>query len=186
MDHYSKPGSPGSHLVENISELYAWYAVWNNSATLKNPTYFGLARLMRIIKTSCEGGAFLTPNEQESISQSIHLLRENLFQCKIRVSELPFHLIRIIEKIVETSPKAKLVDTIMKLEFAYFDQDEMPKEEICQKVKEQTGLIMKKITPELPDICATAIEKNLEALVRSRASLEDLSEKIRLSYKHWL
>ena len=169
----------GKQLFRNISEFYAWYSSWDRNAAKHSQIYEYISRLMRIAKTSFEGGHYLESEEDHSMQLSLNQLRENLYLSKVKQNDLSKHLLEIIQSLIKNNPKAKLIDTTTQIEYYYLiDSFQHLSDDLIQEIKSVTTYIITKTDPALPIPLAILIEKNIAKLLENRVLTEELPDHL--------
>jgi hypothetical protein len=149
------------NLADIVENLYEWYGQWMCEYP-KNFQYLSL--LIFLSRISSQGGNFITEPQEALAIDKIIKIREDLYEGKISHSQLGEKLKLLIQEIAEGSPKAKLVVQSKRLERAIHDLPEC-QESFLQRCQMLLGHILKQITPQLPDIHAIAIAKELAQIL---------------------
>ncbi len=167
----------GRQLFRNISEFYAWYSSWDTNAAKHSLIYEYISRLMRMAKTSFEGGFYIESEEDHSIQLSLNQLRESLYLFKVKQNDLSKHLLEIIQNLIKNNPKAKLIDTTTQIEYYYLiDNFQHLSDDLIQEIKSVTSYIISKTGPSLPIPHAILIEKKVAKLLENRVLTEELPD----------
>lgn len=180
MIPFNVPFSPLSihdTLFEETASFYAWYAVWDQSPTDHAYTYQLLAQIMKISLLSQQGGCYLTPLEEETTRSALKQLKEKLYDCRIKPSDIPLHIRSIYEKLTENNSKACLIGTLAQIESRLG-----PNREIHQLFEGITT----KIKPSFPDQNASAITRNLSKILEEPLKYRNLSTAIQDALRGWL
>lgn len=180
MIPFNTPFSPLSlhdSLFEETASFYAWYATWDHSPKDHACTYQILSQIMKISLLSQQGGSYLTPMEEETTRTALKHLKEKIYDCRIKASEIPMHVQAIYEKLTENNSKACLIGTL-----AHFECRLGLNREI-QKLFEG---ITTKINPSFPDQSASAITQNLSKILSEPLKYRNLNSAIQDALRGWL
>ncbi|MBS0649781.1 MAG: hypothetical protein JSR93_01340 [Verrucomicrobia bacterium] len=181
----SKPN--GQQLFEQVSDFYAWYMSWDITPSDHAKTFELLSRIMRIAQVCKDGGLFLTYDEEEKALKSLSSLREDLFDGFCRQHEIGANLLKIIQILVTSNPKARLVARTNELEYMLCVYAP-PSQNEAEKARYQLLLdqILRKVTPSLLDTHAHAVSQGLAKIIENVNTIENIHEEILKATKHWL
>ena len=144
--HEEKPSpeshGSGSRLFEEASLLFFRFMSKDAFSNPDNTTLECLSKIMQLAKVSAESGQFIPSRVEQSIVEEISELSDALFDGRIKRSELSGSLMSCLNRLAETSPKAKIVLAVFDLERSVCqgDSHEDEKEGVvkqCQRIYEQ-------------------------------------------------
>ncbi|MBS0654137.1 MAG: hypothetical protein JSR39_11510 [Verrucomicrobia bacterium] len=177
----------GQKLFDQVSEFYAWYMSWDITPRDHAKTFELLSRIMRIAQVSKDGGLFLSDEDEENALKSLSSLREDLFDGLFHHQDIGQNLLKIIQMLTTTNPKARLVARTNELEYILCiygppSQNEEEKGRY-QRLLDQ---ILKKVTPSLLDTHAHAVSQGLLKIIENPNAIDNFHEAILQATKHWL
>ena len=180
MIPFNAPFSPLSihdTLFEETAAFYTWYASWDQSPKDHACTFRFLAQIMKIALLSQQGGLYLTPLEEENTRAALKQLKERLYDCRIKASDIPLHVQSIYETLTQNNSKARLIGTLTQLECRLG-----PNREIHQLAQN----IIAKINPSFPEQNASAITCNLSKILEEPLKYRNLNSAIQDALRGWL
>jgi hypothetical protein len=208
----SSSGKPlGQQLFDDITEFYSWYiSSWymadGKTASVeilqKNESIRKILSLLkRIAEVSMNGGSFLREKEEIHVLNKLSNILQDLNSGKLRKHHLPNGLFQVLEGLTQNNPKAKVISQITELEY-YFCINPPPGQSPESTIRYQKlfNQIIDKISPQMPDISASAIAQGLSRILESLNSVSDLASKasfatpsvkniyqeIQEAIRHWL
>lgn len=155
----------GIELFERVFNFYAWYLSYDLNPS-KHPLIFeSLSLLMQIAKLSFEGAALLSSEEEKRILRELYELSDALSNGMLKNRDLLKSLEKILKRLVDNNPKAKLIAILMKLEYKICIHNEVSCSESFQVTfKEMLSNSLEKITSSLPNLIANTVARELETL----------------------
>ena len=146
---------PGNQLIKMIDDLYIAYSDWR----AHYPQNFHCLTLIKhLAEVSISGGKFLTNKEEDKLVSELAQLKEALFFGNLKHSQIPEQIDQMLSTLTNANAKAKLVVQITKMQCTLNLRSENEQDQAIKKLMDR---IICNITPDLPEIHAIAISKEL-------------------------
>lgn len=160
----NKPKALGEELFEEVSSFFAWYE-WVRHA---NSSPNGIRYLLTIMLIAqCQT---LTSEQEKETLLKLETLREGLDGGTIRFDQIPEALNRILDALIEASPRSRLVHYALNIEIAMREKNKAPSDELMILMEE----MIKRVQAYMPTIQAEAISYRLEQFLTSQLSDNDI------------
>ena len=162
-------GSIKEQLAKQAESFYGWYLSVRKSS-YPPEGYQGLQYLMQM-------GKHNTPSETEAL-EALHgltSLLEDLEGGMKTIDQIPPEIVHIVDKLIEKNPKSRLVKQVTQIEIAV----NLGQSEALEDLQELMDKLIKKITPEMPNIKAEALSRTLDEMLKTPSpNLKNLKNRI--------
>ena len=159
-----KSGNVGEKLYEHSSAFYSWYQ-WVRKTSDSPQSSQNLQVIMQIAQK-----ASLTPEEEQEAVNRLSDLREDLDSGRITMDQIGHETDRIIDELTENNPKSRVVMYTTQIEIAINLSEGEPSDEL----REALNQLMNHISPEMPNIQAETLSRNLSLILDSSSSRDVL------------
>ncbi len=193
-----RPGAvPGQRLYDRVTEVYTWYVSnWytfgkrtsdSNRFKADEQIRRTLTHIKRIADVSLQGGAFLSPKEEERTLEKLSDLIEDVRSGQTSRQELPDALLRLTSELTSHNPKAKLVFQATELEYLLCVNPAAGQpSDLTASYQQMLSQVIRQITPHMPDHNASAISQGLAKILEYGGRLGDLNHALYEAIKRWI
>jgi len=164
--HINKTGSLGEELFEECSSFFAWYE-WVRK---QNDPPEGIRDLLTIMLIAQY--QTLTAEQEKDATQKIQDLREALGDGTRRFDQIPHDINKILDRLIEESPRSRLIYYAMQVEIAMRQTNTTPSDELVILMEE----MMTRVRKYMPTIQAEAICHRLEIFLETSLSEKDIED----------
>lgn len=180
-----KPGAQGivgALLFERAFDFYAWYLSYDLTPAKHHFIFESLSLLMQIGKLSFEGSDLLSAEEEKQLVRELQELYEALSNGMLQNKDLCVAFERIVKKLTGRNMKARLIAALVRLEYkTCCHNDTAPSEAAQILFKQMISDAFDKISPALPDLIASTLSRELEALLVTNLPMEVFLKELKNS-----
>lgn len=178
---------PGQEVFDCASELYAWVLSKDAQPKEHMAVYQAFSQIMCIAQRSFSGGNYLTKSESTPAYNRLLQLGQELYEGGKSYEEISAALELVQRDLTENCPKAVLNVHVTQAEYLLCIRPEEGAAEMQEAFRATLEQIKQKITPELPDLNASAMAQSLNAAIQdANLSPTERLEKINAAIRDWL
>ena len=156
----------GIVLFEAAFDFYAWYLSYDLTPSKHHRVFESLSLLMQMAKLSFEGACILSIQEEAYLLKELREFSDALSSGMFNNHDLVQALEKMLRKLTDANPKARLIAALVRLEYKICCHNENAFNEVSHATfKQLIQNAFEKISPTLPDLIASTLSRELEALL---------------------
>lgn len=176
----------GAKLFQRASSFFFFCMSQNVVPPSDRHFYSTLSKIMQISKHSALYGNYIEDGVENSAAEMLSDLKEALKSGTIPRQAIATKLQEILSLLSEESRKAALMITLTELEIFFMGSHVKASDVEKRAFYEKVGMIMEKLTPQMQDITAEAINRDLQHLMKESPSVDQILSELDLCYGRWI
>jgi len=177
---------PGLSLFEKAFDFYSWYLSYDISLSKQWALFETLSLIMQIAKLSFEGAALLSAQEEEEALKQLQELSEAISGGTLKKIDLTTIIEKIITKLIDNNPRAKLVALLTRLEYKVCIHNTFDvSQEVQLLFRQELYKLLQAIKRTTPSFIAGTVARDLEQLYSEPVEEKTFLKKFKDSVK-WL